>query len=48
MCNLRLKIEDQLGVPVGKQKLTIPGMEEPYDSDKEISDLKNIQLQHLK
>ena len=46
VCSLMLKIQDQFGVPVAKQKLTIPGMKEPTPN-KKIPTLKNISLERL-
>ena len=46
VCSLMLKIQDQFGIPVGKQKLTIPGIEEP-SPEKEIPSLENITLELL-
>ena len=42
--SLKLKIQDQFGVPVGKQKLTIPGMKE-LNYNKKIPNLRNIRLE---
>ena len=44
--SLQLKIQDQLGVPVVKQKLSIPGMDE-FSYDFKIEDFEGICLEHV-
>ena len=44
---LQLKIQDQLGVPVVKQKLSIPGMDQ-LTNGFEIEDFEDIYLERVK
>ena len=44
--SFRLKIQDQLGIPFGKQRLIIPGMESPTYGDR-IAHFEDIKIHIL-